>query len=89
MKLSIVAGGGTLLGLIFGFIGSFAFRTHFTDHYRLIEPLLMFSICYLRSVMKASEVENHNCASSDLQHFQVLKNRQTNRVKSNKFLFDK
>ena len=73
MKLSIVAGGGTLLGLIFGFIGSFAFRTHFTDHYRLIEPLLMFSICYLRSVRKSSELEN--CASSEQLHFHALTNQ--------------
>ena len=45
IKFSIVAGGGTLLGLGFGFIGSFAFRL--TSHYRLIEPLLLFTICYL------------------------------------------
>ena len=77
MKLSIVAGGGTLLGLIFGFIGSFAFRTHFTDHYRLIEPLLMFSICYLRSVKKSSEIENY-CAFSDKLHSHVVKNLTAN-----------
>lgn len=74
MKFSIVAGGGTLLGLIFGFLGSFAFRV--TEHYRLIEPLLLFTICYLSyltaemmdlsailSIIFCSFVMMHRCVS--------------------------
>ena len=73
IKFSIVAGGGTLLGLLFGFIGSFAFRV--TEHYRLIEPLLMFTICYLSyltaemmdlsailSIIFCSFIMMHRCA---------------------------
>ena len=39
-----VAGGGVILGLIFGFIG--AFLTKFTKHARIIEPLIVYGCAY-------------------------------------------
>jgi len=45
LKFSIVAGGGTIIGLLFGYLGSFIFRVTFK--YELIEPLLIFTICYV------------------------------------------
>jgi len=45
IKFFIVAGGGTLLGILFGFFG--AFLTKFTENVRIIEPTFVFVVCYL------------------------------------------
>jgi len=44
LKFFIVAGGGTLLGIIFGFVG--AYITKYTIHVRIIEPTFVFVVCY-------------------------------------------
>ena len=75
IKFFIVAGGGTLLGVTFGFFGSFVFK--FTKHFKLIEPLLLFTICYLSyltaelmdlsailSIIFCSFVMMHRCAQN-------------------------
>ena len=41
----IVGIGGTLIGVIFGLVASFV--TRFTDHVRVIEPVLVFVLGYL------------------------------------------
>lgn len=50
-----VAGGGVILGLVFGFIG--AFMTKFTEHARIIEPLIVYGCAYdygLSNVVESS-----------------------------------
>jgi len=44
LKFFIVAGGGTILGIMFGFIG--AYITKYTIHVRIIEPTFVFVVCY-------------------------------------------
>ena len=41
----VVALGGTLIGIIFGFIGSFT--TKYTEHARVLEPLIVITYSYL------------------------------------------
>ncbi|CAG5080570.1 Oidioi.mRNA.OKI2018_I69.PAR.g9650.t1.cds [Oikopleura dioica] len=45
LKFFVVAGGGTLLGIVFGFFG--AFITKYTIHVRIIEPTFVFIVCYI------------------------------------------
>ena len=42
---AVVALGGTLIGIIWGFLTGFA--TRFTNHVRVVEPLLIFIMSYL------------------------------------------
>ena len=41
----VVALGGTLIGIIFGFVGSFT--TRFTEHIRILEPMIVIAYSYL------------------------------------------
>jgi sodium/hydrogen exchanger-like protein 3 len=41
----IIAIGGTIIGVIYGFIGGFI--TKYTGHVQLIEPLFVFTLGYL------------------------------------------
>ena len=41
----VVAGGGTLIGVIWGYITGFV--TRFTSHARILEPLFVFTMAYL------------------------------------------
>ena len=45
MKFFIVAGGGTLMGIAFGWFGSYIFRL--THNYPVIEPMFIFCTCYI------------------------------------------
>lgn len=45
VKFFIVAGGGTLMGCAFGFIGSFVFKI--TKSFPLIEPMFIYTTCYM------------------------------------------
>ncbi|CBY43581.1 unnamed protein product, partial [Oikopleura dioica] len=45
LKFFVVAGGGTLMGIVFGFFG--AFITKYTIHVRIIEPTFVFIVCYI------------------------------------------
>lgn len=45
LKFFVVAGGGTLLGIVFGFFG--AYITKYTIHVRIIEPTFVFVVCYM------------------------------------------
>jgi len=45
LKFFVVAGGGTLLGICFGFFG--AYITKYTIHVRIIEPTFVFVVCYM------------------------------------------
>ena len=44
-KIMIVAGGGTIMGVLFGLIGSFI--TKYTIHVRMIEPTFVFATCFV------------------------------------------
>jgi len=44
IKFSIVAGGGTLMGCVFGYLGSFVFKA--TKKFRMLEPMFIFINCY-------------------------------------------
>jgi len=44
-KFIIVAGGGLLVGIVYGFIG--AYLTKFTKHAPIIEPLIVYACAYL------------------------------------------
>lgn len=44
LKFAIVAGGGTILGFIYGFVASYTFK--FTNKLRIVEPLLVVVFCY-------------------------------------------
>lgn len=45
MKFFIVSGGGTLMGISFGFLGSYIFKI--TSNYPVIEPMFIFCTCYI------------------------------------------
>lgn len=45
LKFFVVAGGGTLMGILFGFFG--AYITKYTIHVRIIEPTFVFVVCYM------------------------------------------
>jgi len=45
MKFFIVAGGGTLLGISFGYLGSYLFKM--TKKFPQIEPMFIFCTCYI------------------------------------------
>ena len=44
-KFLVVAGGGVILGVIYGFLG--AFITKYTVNARIIEPTFVFTICFM------------------------------------------
>ena len=44
-KFLVVAGGGVILGVIYGFLG--AFITKYTINARIIEPTFVFTICFM------------------------------------------
>ena len=44
-KFLVVAGGGIVLGVIYGFLG--AFITKYTVNARIIEPTFVFTICFM------------------------------------------
>jgi NhaP-type Na+/H+ or K+/H+ antiporter len=41
----VVVFGSTVIGIVCGFGGGFGSR--FTSHYRLVEPMLVFVVCYM------------------------------------------
>lgn len=41
----VVAGGGTIVGIIWGYV--IGFVTRFTNHARILEPLFVFTMAYL------------------------------------------
>jgi len=41
----VVAGGGTVVGIIYGYL--IGFITRFTNHAKILEPLLVFTMAYL------------------------------------------
>lgn len=41
----VVAGGGTVVGIIWGYV--IGFVTRFTNHARILEPLFVFTMAYL------------------------------------------
>lgn len=45
VKFFIVAGGGTIMGCTFGYIGSFVFRV--TKRFPLLEPMFIYTNCYM------------------------------------------
>merc|ERR1712167_456921 len=45
MKFFIVAGGGTLLGISFGYLGSYLFKM--TNKFPQIGPMFIFCTCYI------------------------------------------
>ena len=44
-KFFIVSGGGTLMGISLGFVGSYIFKI--TSNYPVIEPMFIFCTCYI------------------------------------------
>jgi len=41
----VVAGGGTIVGIIYGYV--IGFVTRFTNHAKILEPLFVFTMAYL------------------------------------------
>ena len=56
-KFFIVSGGGTLMGISLGFVGSYIFKI--TSNYPVIEPMFIFCTCYI-SYLLAELVGMHH-----------------------------